>query len=119
MKQADVVSRFLFPPHENAAVAVQPRVDSLDDPASRLVSALTLLSLFASRADVWRVAAASRRVANRLSVVAFVTTKMLRTTTSRARPRNRNAVESSVDESLIVNIGTGHGQANRHATPIG
>jgi len=107
MQQGDVVCRFLFPPHENAAIAVQPRVDTLDDPASRTVSAAALRLLFAPRADVWRVAAAGR-AANGIGVVAFVTAEMLLASAARSRSWDGDAIESGFDESLIMHIGAGH-----------
>lgn len=42
VEQAQVVGDFFLPPNENAAVAVEPRCGSLDDPAA---SAFAVLSL--------------------------------------------------------------------------
>ena len=104
MQKTDVVRRFLFPAHEDAAVAVQPRVDTLDDPASRLVPVAALRLLFASRADVRRVATASGGTTDGFGVVAFVPAEMLFAPAARTRPRDGDAVESGFDEFLIVNV---------------
>ena len=74
MQQANVVRCSFLPPHKNAAVAVQPRVDALDDPAARAMSAAALGLFFTARADVWRVASAAGRAANGFGVVPFVAT---------------------------------------------
>jgi hypothetical protein len=119
MQQANVVRRFLLPPHENAAVAVQPRVNPLDDPAACAISAAALHLLFAARADVWRVASATGRATNSVGIVALVAAEMLLAPAAGPWAWHRNAIERGVDESLIMHIGAGHRQANRHAASVG
>ena len=72
MQQADVVFRFLLPPHQNAAVAVQPGVNPLDDPATGSMAAAELCLFFAARADVGRVTAATGVEPNGFGIVGFV-----------------------------------------------
>lgn len=119
MEQADVVRRFLFPAHENAAVAVQPRVNPLDDPAACAISAAALCLFFAARADVWRVASATDGATNSVGIVALVAAEMLLVPAAGPWARHRNAIERGFDESLIMHIGAGHRQANRHAASVG
>ncbi len=119
MQQTDVVRRFLFPPHEDAAVAIQPRVDALDDPPSRTVSAAALRPLFTPRANVRRVASAAGRAANGIGVVAFVAAEMLFAPPTWPRSRDGDAVKSGISESLIMHVGASHRQTDRHAAPVG
>ncbi len=119
MQQADVVFRFLLPPHEDAAVAVQPRVDALDNPALRTVPAAALRLFLTARTDVRGVASSSGCTANGFGVIALVPAEMLFTPVSWSRPGDGNTIESGINESLIMHIGASHGQADRHASPVG
>ena len=83
MQQSLIVVGFLFPPHEDAAVAVEPRSDALDNPATGALAPHSLFGLFlAPRSDVRHVAAAAESLAERLAVVALVEAQMLPTTRS-------------------------------------
>jgi hypothetical protein len=119
MQQADVVRRFLLPPHENPAVAVQPGVNALDNPAARAISAAALRLFFAARADVWRIASPAGRAANGSGVVPFVAAEMLLAPASRSWASNGDTIERRLDESLIMHIGASNRHADRHAASVG
>lgn len=118
MQQADVVRRFLLPPHKNAAVAVQPGVNPLNDPTACAMSALALRLFLTAGADVWRVTPATGRAANGLGVITFVAAEMLLASAIRSRTPNRNTIERGFNKPLIMHISTGHRHANRHAATI-
>jgi hypothetical protein len=119
MQQSDVVRRFLLPPHENAAGAVQPRVDALDDPPPRTVPTTALCLFLATRTNMGRVASSPGCAANGFGVIAFVAAEILFAPATWSGPWNRNAVKSGLDKSLIVHVGTSHSQADGHASPVG
>ena len=90
MQQSLIVVGFLFPPHEDAAVAVEPRSDALDHPAPGALAPHALFGLFlAPRADVRHVAAAAESLAERLAIVALVEAQMLPTARSLGRGNGR------------------------------
>src|SRR5829696_8561114 len=93
MQQSLIVSGFLFPPHEDAAVAIEPRSDAFDNPATGTLAPHSLFGLLlASRSDVRHIAAAAEPLPDRLAVVAFVEAQMPPTARSLGSA-NRNAVE--------------------------
>ena len=78
MQQGLIVSGFLFPPHEDAAVAVEPRGNALDNPPSSALAPHSFFGLFlAPRPDMRHIAAAAKPLADRFAVVALVEAQML------------------------------------------
>ena len=119
MNQGDVVCGLLFPPHQNAAVTVHPRMGAFHDPATRASPATALPFFFAARADMRGVAKTASGEANGVGVVALVAAEVLFTPSGWTRARHGNTGERGFDEFLVVDIGPGHGKADRHAASIG
>lgn len=71
MKEAEVVGCFHFPPNQQASVAVDPRMDSFDDPATGL-AASARSGLFTAGADVGQAPSAADGLLDARSVVALV-----------------------------------------------
>ena len=119
MQQGFIVGGFLFPPHEDAAVAIEPRRDALDNPTPGALALHLLFGLFfAPRPDVRHVATAADPLTDRLTVVAFVEAQMPSATRSLGAA-NRNAVERLVEKFLVVSIGPAHRQTDRYAAAVG
>ena len=92
MQQGFVVGGFLFPSHENASVAIEPRGDSLDNPATRALAINSFVAVFLeSTLAVRSIAAPMQSLSKGFVVVAHVAAQIL--WGAGARSRNRNAVE--------------------------
>ena len=119
MQQSLIVPSFLFPPHEDAAVAVKPRSNAFDNPATSALAAHSLFGPFLSaRSDVRHIAAAAKSLADRVAVVALVEAQMLPTARSRGA-RQRETIECLPQKFLIVGVGAADRQADRHAAAVG
>jgi hypothetical protein len=119
MQQGNVVRSFLFPPHQDAAITIHPGMDAFYDPASR-ASPTAALSLFlAAGADMRSVASMAGSAANGVGVVTLVAAEMLFAPSAWSWPRHGNAVEGRFDESLVMDVGTRHRQADGHAAGVG
>ena len=77
MDEAQVILDFLFPPHQQAAGAIGPRMSRFDDPAPGAVPFAAPASLFVAAANVRLVAAAPRDGQRRLTEVTLVEAQML------------------------------------------
>src|SRR5688572_8767704 len=119
MQQSFIIGGFLFPSHEDAAVSVKPRRDTLDHPTPGALAPHALFGLLlAPRADVRHVAVTAELLANRVAIVALVEAQMSSTPRSR-RARNRNAEERRGKKLLVVCIGAADRQTDRHAAAVG
>jgi hypothetical protein len=94
LEQREVVLGFLRPADQERAVAVEPGVAGLDDPAAGAPSraAAFQLELVVAAADVGRVAAAGRQLVDPWVGVAAVEAQSLRTV-GRQRSVDRDRVE--------------------------
>lgn len=120
MQQAKIVVRFLFPTHQDAAVAVQPRRRTLDDPAaSALAVDSSLVSLVAPRMNVGRVAAPAGISPQHLTVVPQIAAEMMTMPTGGSGSGDWDAGQSLVEEFLIVRVRAGNGHTDRHTSAIG
>ena len=95
LKEGEVILVLLGPADENPAVAVQPGVTGLDDPAPRPPAGCSRfeLDLFTACTDVWRVAVLDRQVTYRRRVIAAIEAQPLRTPGSRLGTLDRDAFE--------------------------
>jgi len=95
LKEREVVLGFLRPADQQRAVAVEPGVAGLDDPAAGAPSrrAALQLELVLAPADVGRVATRGCELADPGVGVAAVETQTLRLLARRLRPRDRDRVE--------------------------
>jgi hypothetical protein len=93
--QREVVLRFLRPTDEYGAVAVEPGVAGLDDPAPRSPSRRGSfeLKLLAAATEVGCVAAAVRELVDPRVGVTAVEAEALRIVAGRRRPQDRDRVE--------------------------
>jgi hypothetical protein len=95
LEECEVVLGFLRPSDQERAVAVEPGVAGLDDPATGAPSRCGLfeLELLDPAMDVGGVAANGREVTDPGVAVAAVETQALRTVRGRLGPRDRDRVE--------------------------
>ena len=95
LEEREVVLFFLRPADQDAAVAVEPGVAGLDDPASCFPArgAGFQPDLFSAGADVRGVAVLERERLHRAGVVAAVQTQPLRPPLGRLRPGDRDAAQ--------------------------
>lgn len=95
LEQRQVVLRFLRPADEQGAVAVEPGVTGLDDPAPRSPSRRGSfeLKLLAAATEVGRVAATLRELVDPGVGVTAVEAEALRIVGGRLRPQDRDRVE--------------------------
>ena len=114
-----IVLDFFLPPDEDAAVAIEPRGDSLDHPAASALAPRSLLRpLLPARLDVRLIAAASETLANRPRVVPQIAAQML-PAMSGTGPTDRDAVERIEQKFLVVSIGAADRQSDRHPATVG
>ena len=90
-----MVLLLLGPADEDAAVAVQPGVGGLDNPASGAPAGCARLELylFIARADVRLIAVLDCQVVRRRRVIATVKAEPLRALRRRLRTLDRNALK--------------------------
>lgn len=120
MQEAEIVPGFLFPADQQAAGAVGPRVGALDDPAPRFgLAAMRTLGGFPFARNVCDVPPTRGQAADRLRVVPFVQAQVLAAAKFGPRTANGNALERFLDQLLIMHIGAGDRDADRHAAAIG
>ena len=95
LEQGKVVVGLLRPADQEGAVAVEPGVAGLDDPAAGLPAwiAELLLDLVCTAADVGGEAVFGDELADPRVVVAAVETEALRTSPARFGPPDRDRVE--------------------------
>jgi hypothetical protein len=95
LEQREVVLGFLRPADQERAVAVQPGVAGLDDPAAGMPSRRGLfeLDLLAAAANVGCVAATLRELVDPRVAIAAVEAEALRILDGRLGPRDRDRVE--------------------------
>jgi hypothetical protein len=120
MQQAKIVIPYLFPTHKDAAVAVQARRRTLDDPAASSLAAYSwLVSFIAPRMNVGRVAAPAGISPQHLTVVSQIAAEMMTMPTGGSGPGDRDAGQSLMKEFLIARFCGGNGHADRHTSAIG
>lgn len=97
----------LGPADEDAAVAVEPRVTGLDDPAtgSPVGVAKLEVDLLAARADVWCEFALLEQLANPLVVIGLVEAEALGIVLGRLGSLDRDRVKRLLQEEMVVAIG--------------
>jgi hypothetical protein len=112
------VSAIPFPPHEQRAKAVVPRVRSLNDPTSRLAT---------YPANEWRLPAATNVRSNSASakcwsdvrvVIALVEADVFGATRT-ARAAQRDGVQHGAEHRAVGDVGTGDQCGEWHAAPVG
>ena len=106
LQQGEVVLVLLGPADEDAAVAIQPRVSGLDDPApgAPTGSANLLGDLLTACADVRRQLVVGDQGANFGVVVCLVQADSLRLALGRPRTLDRDRVERSLQQLVIVAV---------------
>src|SRR5580692_5992935 len=118
MDKRKVILRFLFPPHEQAAAAVGPRVRAFNNPPSRSLPFSSRLFLFTATRHVEYVSAPLSEALDGLAIIALVQAKVLGTPRSAARTSERYAGQSGFGEPLIVDIGTRDGDGQRYTATV-
>jgi hypothetical protein len=101
-----VVLVLLGPADENAAVAVQPGVAGLDDPAACFPLGVVGLEvdLLAARADVRRELVVADQLADLSVVICLVQTDALRLLRGRCRSLDRDRVERALQQLVVVAV---------------
>jgi hypothetical protein len=107
LEQGEVVLVFLGPADEDAAVAVEPRMAGLDDPAPRPPAgfAQALLDLLAAGADVGREVVVDDELAGLDVVVGLVQADALRRLKRRCGPLDRDRVERRLQQLVVIAVG--------------
>lgn len=116
-----MVLGLLRPADQQTAIAVEPRVGALHDPAAGAVVGLAsdCLGLLAARADVSREAELLDQLAHDRVVVALVETERLRSTPGWLGPRDRDRRDRRREQFLIVAVGAVVGYAERDTAGVG
>ena len=106
LQQGEVVLVLLGPADEDRAVAVQPGVAGLDDPASGAPpgGAELVLDLLAAGADVRREVVVIDQIADLGVVVGLVQADALRSLGGRLRALDRDRVERGLQQLVIVAV---------------
>lgn len=118
MDEAQVILDFLFPPHQQAAGAVHPRMGSFHHPASGALSSTTAASFFASTLNVRDVPEPPDTLLAGFAEIALVEAQMLPLTAGAAGARQRNRTQRDLQQFLIVDVGARDGDTQRHAAAI-
>ncbi len=106
-----------FPPDEQAAKAVVPRVGSLHDPAPRLSADDTKQGLLAASPNVWTDPAQSNRGRDVRIVVALVEAEVHRSTRT-TRATNRYSVEHFADHGGVRHVRATDQGCDRHSAAV-
>jgi len=118
MQERFVVDGFLFPPHQNATVPVEPRRNSLHDPTTWPLTASLLFDvLVKTGSDVRLIPTALEPSAVGVAVVAKIGAEVL-TVIRPFGPLDGNAIECSEKKFLVVRIGAADSQPQRHPATI-
>ena len=112
---------FLRPADQDPAVAVEPGVACLDDPAAGAPAGRSDLlgDLLAAGADVRRELVLADEVADVGVVVGLVEAEPLRSFPGRLRPRDRDRVERALQEEMVVAVGALVLEPDRDALRLG
>jgi hypothetical protein len=120
MNEAEVIAGSFHPPHEQAAVAIEPRSCALDDPTAGAFALRALRSdFFAARFDMWLVTTPTQTLAVRFAVVAEIAAQILATTAPRRGPAHGNAIERFEEQLHVMRVRAAYGHADGHAAAVG
>ena len=114
MNEGQVVARLPLVADEQAAVAIVPAVGALDDPSSWFAASAAHQGLFTTPTDVRRHVAIPDLLLGVGVVVPLVQAEVVRTTRASGAPMN-DSVERGTGHPLVVNVGAGQLDADRHA----
>jgi len=119
MQEPQIIRGFLFPPDQQASRAVGPRVGSFHNPtacsaASSLRNRRTLTPL----RNVGGVFSTTCSATHRLGIIALIRAEMLNFAFRRTGAVHRNALQSFVDQFLIMHIRAGDGDSDGHAATV-
>jgi hypothetical protein len=120
LEEGEVVFVVFRPADQDSAVAVEPAVAGLDDPASGAPagSADLVGDLFAAAADVWRQPVLADEVADFGVVVGPVETEALRRFRGRDGTVDRDRVERAFQELVVVAVGALMDEPDRDTSPL-
>ena len=116
-----MVLGFLRPAYEQAAIAIQPRVGGLDDPApgTPAGSAQLELDLLAAAADVRRKPVVGEQLATLSVVVAGIEAEALRCLPCGFRPPDGSRVEGGLQQGVVVAVGARALETDGYAGGLG
>ena len=118
MDEREVVLGLAFPPNEQAAEAIVPRVGPLDDPAARLPARAAGQGRFAAAPNVRDDAAPPHRRLGIGVVIPFVETQVRRPARASGRAHD-DVIEHLADLPLVVHVRAGDARGDGHPPPVG
>jgi len=118
--QGEEAALELLVAHEELAEAIEPAMADLDDPATRLLAGLAPLGCcFLAAIDDVRDVAVRVDDAQRLGAsVAGVGAQVLAATKGSSLALDHNGAEHLVDSLAVIDVGRGHDDRQRDATPV-
>lgn len=117
MDEGQVVARLPLVADEQAAVTVVPAVGALHDPSAWFAASAAHQGLFTASADVRRHVAIPDLLLGVGVVVPLVQAEVVRTTWA-SRASMNDSVERGAGHPLVVNVGGGQLDADRHAAAV-
>ena len=118
MDERQIIVGFLFPPHQQAAGAVGPRMASFHDPTAGTLSGAANPRVFPLGGDVGHVTEATSERFRRLAKVAFVQTQMLLARPSGCGTSQRHRLQCGPQQFGVVTVGAVDGNAQRDAAGV-
>jgi hypothetical protein len=118
MDEGQVVARLPLVADEQTAVTIVPAVGALYDPSPWFAASAAHQGLFTASANVRRHAAIPDLLLGVGVVVPLVQAEVVRTTRS-SRASMNDSVERDTGHPLVVNVGGGQFDADRHAATVG
>ena len=118
MDEGQVVARLPLVADEQAAVTIVPAVGALHDPSAWFAASAADQGLFTASTDVRRHVAIPDLLLGVGVVVPLVQAEVVRTTRA-SRASMNDSIERGTGHPLVVNVGGGHLDADRHAAAVG
>ena len=119
MDKGQVVADFLFPTDKETPRAVRPRVAAFDHPATCTLAMTTFGLNFALARNVQDVSQTPCERLRRLGTISLVQAKMLFVPSDRLGTPHGHRPQRSTQQSDVVCVRAGDGDADRHATSVG
>src|SRR5256885_12887040 len=118
MNQRHIVLIALLPPHQQAAVAIEPAMCPVDNPSLGFMLTPTPLLDHTALRNMHRVAALLKALSHIIEVVTFVATHVLRVLIRRRRSLNCDGIYHRQGHPLVMAICSSHTQTQRCAAPV-
>ena len=119
MDKSQIVADFLFPTDKKTPRAVRPGMAAFDYPATCALAGATFDLHLALARNMQNVSQMPRKRRRGLGTVAFVQAKMLLAPPNRLGTPHGHRPQRGLQQSDVVRIRAGNGDADRHAAGVG